>query len=81
MVSNPAKNNRDPEIRELQRESLRLIVASEKVLTALEDHLLLLRTFVATARGAHLADDSVSDTGDTVHEHPDEQETGHDHDA
>lgn len=42
--------SRDPEIRELQRESLRLIIASEKVLTALEDHIALLRQFVATAQ-------------------------------
>lgn len=41
---------RDPEVKELQRDSLRLIIESEKVLTALEDHVALLRTFVQNVR-------------------------------
>lgn len=38
--------SRDPETRKLVRQSLELIIQSEKVLTQLEDHLDLLRTFV-----------------------------------
>lgn len=58
-------NTRDPEIRQLRIESLRLIVASEKVLTALEDHIALLRTFVSTSQHA---DDTADDN-----EHADER--------
>lgn len=38
--------SRDPETRKLVRDSLALIVESERVLQQLEDHIDLLRTFV-----------------------------------
>lgn len=43
-----ADGRRDPETQEIVRDSYRLIVRSEKLLTQLEDHLDLLRTFVRT---------------------------------
>jgi len=60
--------SRDPEIAELQKETLRLIISSEKILTALEDHVALLRTFVDKARETSEAEDIMHEHERTHHE-------------
>ena len=40
---------RDPEVTEILRQQLRLVIRSERVLTQLEDHTEMLRTFVDKA--------------------------------
>lgn len=51
---------RDPETQRLVRESLTLVIRSEKLLTQLQDHLDMLRTYVGKQDDGGEADDNGS---------------------